>query len=273
MKRIYLLLTFIVCLVLLARAHEFWLQPDTFFAQPGQVVNIEVLVGEHFQGERSEGKKNRISQYTHWTGSTKEEIAPKLTEGHYGSVPLKLATPGTHLIAFANTNKYLEMRADSFLLYLQEDGLDPVIQWRKQHNQTQKRSREFYRRCVKTLIQVGPPHVQDSSYSCDTGMPLEIIPNQNPYNLKPGATLSFTVLFENKPLANALVRYWNRAAISHSAPAAFTEQQQRTDAKGQVRFELKAGNNMISLVQMVSYADTKQADWQSYWGSLTFGCR
>ncbi len=273
MKRIYLLFSCLLGVALLAKAHEFWLQPATFFAQPGQVVPVEVLVGEHFQGERSEGKKNRIVQYAHWSGATKENLTPQLTQGHYGSTPVKLSAPGTHLIALANTNKYLEMRADSFLLYLQEDGLDPVIKYRKEHNQIQKRSREFYRRCVKSLVLVGRLNPQDKTYNLNAGMPLEIIPVQNPYSLKPGETIRFTVLFENKPLPNALVRYWNRATINHSAPAHFTGQQQRTDAKGQVSFQLKAGNNMVSVVQMVPYADAKQADWQSYWGSLTFGCR
>ena len=273
MKRIYLLLPLVVCLVLLAHAHEFWLQPNTFFTQPGQTVNIEVLVGEHFRGERSEGKKNRIIQYTHWAGSTKEEITPQLTQGHYGTVPVKLSTSGTHLIALANTAKYLEMKADSFLLYLQEDGLDQVIQWRKKHNQTQQRSRELYQRCVKTLIQAGPVSTQDRVYSRNTGMPLELIPSTNPYSHKPGETIQFTVLFENKPLQNALVRYWNRSSIQHAVPMNLQEKQQRTDANGQVRFQLKAGVNMISLVQMVPNADPKQADWHSYWGSFTFGCR
>lgn len=273
MKRIYLFFTLLLVVTLTSNAHEFWLQPTIYFALPNQVVSLNVLVGEHFQGERSEAKKNRIVQYAHYSKSTKEDLTPQFTGGHYGSTPVKLAVPGTHLIAFTNTNKYIEMRADSFLLYLQEDGLDPVIQYRQAHKQTQKRSREFYRRCVKSLLQVGPFNLQDKTYSLNSGMPLEIIPTQNPYSLKPGKTIRFTVLFENKPLPNALVRYWNRATIKDSAPADFTEQQQRTNANGQVSFQLQAGNNMVSLVQMVPYADTKQADWQSYWASLTFGCR
>lgn len=273
MKRICFFLGLTVCLTLLAQAHEFWLQPDTYFARTGQTVNIEVLVGEQFKGERSEGKKNRIIHYTHWIGSQQEEVAPKLIEDHYGSVPLKLTAPGTHLIAFSNTPKYLEMRADSFLLYLQEDGLDSVIKWRERHNQTKKRSRELYQRCVKTLIQVGPPTAEDQIYRHNTGMPLEIIPSVNPYRLKPGATIQFTVLFGNKPLPNALVRYWNRDSVKKADPDAFQERQQRTDANGRVSFRLKAGNNMISLVQMVPNEDSSKADWHSYWASLTFGCR
>ena len=84
-----MLLAFMGYCVLLAQAHEFWLQPDTFFAQTGQVVNIEVLVGEHFNGERSVGKKNRLIQYAQWVEGTKEDLSPSLTEGHYGLVPPK----------------------------------------------------------------------------------------------------------------------------------------------------------------------------------------
>lgn len=278
MKRIYLVAGFCILLVLVAQAHEFWLQPGVFFAQPGQVVSIEVLVGEYFNGERSEGKKNRLLQYAHWAGRLKEELAPRLTEGHYGVVPLRLTTPGTHLVAFANTSKYLEMRADSFLLYLKEEGLDNVVLLRQQRGQSQARSRELYRRCVKTLIQAGPVRAADQTFALDTGMPLEIIPGKNPYGVKPGEWTEFQIVFDHKPLSGALVRYWNRPAAALKGPpsvkpSGLSEEQQRTNAQGRVRFRLKAGYNMISLVQMTPHTETEQADWQSYWGSLTFGCR
>ncbi|MVM30321.1 DUF4198 domain-containing protein [Spirosoma sp. HMF4905] len=278
MKRIYGASILLMLIALLAQAHEFWLQPGTFFAESGQTIPIEVLVGENFNGERSEAKKNRIVQYVHWVGGVKQDLAPKLTEGHYGVVPLKLTKPGMHLVAFANTNKYLEMRADSFLLYLREDGLDNVIQLRQDQHETQRRSREFYRRCVKTMIQAGPVNPADRTFSLDTGMPLEIIPIQNPYSLKPGGLAEFRIVFNHKPLANALVRYWTRPEligkeIPDIRPKGLTEEQQRSDAQGRVRFQLRSGQNMISLVQMTPTTDTKEADWQSYWGSLTFGCR
>ncbi|MEZ0487766.1 DUF4198 domain-containing protein [Fibrella aquatica] len=263
---------------LLAQAHEFWLLPGTFFAEPGQVVPIEVLVGEYFNGERSEGKKNRLIQYAHWVNGTKTDLSPSLTGGHYGIVPLKIATPGTHLIAFANTNKQLSMRADSFLLYLQEEGLDHVIQLRQKSGEAQTRSREVYRRCVKTLIQAGAVTPADQTYALDTGMPLEIIPVRNPYAVRAGQSADFRVLFDHKPLRNALVRYWNRPAggpktAPDSKPAGLSEEHLRTDANGRVSFRLKKGQNMVSLVHMVPTTDTTEADWQSFWGSLTFGSR
>ncbi len=280
MKKITLTASLVLGLTLLTVAHEFWLQPQRFFAAVGDVIPIEIMVGEAFQGERSEGKKNRIIQYVHLANGTKEDLAPGITNDHYGAASVTLKTPGTHLIAFANTPKFLSMKADSFLLYLKEDGLDNVIAARKQQGNDQKRSRELYRRCVKTLIQAGDK--PDDTFAVNTGMPLEIIPIQNPYMLKPGQTADFQVLFEQKPLPMALVRYWNRDAANK-----LHEEQKRSDARGRVQFALRAGRNMVSLVQMVPYIgprqvgltqtgmaqpDFPQADWISYWGSLTFGC-
>jgi uncharacterized GH25 family protein len=131
---------------------------------------------------------------------------------------------------------------------------------------------------VKTLIQAGPVKPTDKTFALDTGMPLEIIPVQNPYSLKPGSWAEFQIVFAHKPLANTLVRYWTRPVSTvkeapEVKPRGLTEEHQRSDARGRVRFQLRSGQNMISLVQMVPTTDTKEADWQSYWGSLTFGCR
>ena len=276
MKKVYLTATLVIGLTLLSVAHEFWLQPQRFFAAVNDVIPIEIRVGEGFQGDRSEGKKNRIIQYVHVANGTREDLTPGLTNDQYGVAAVKITNPGTHLIAFANTPKFLSMRADSFLLYLKEDGLNNVIQARQQRGDNQKRSRELYQRCVKTLIQAG--NRPDSTFAVNTGMPLEIIPAQNPYALKPGQSVSFQILFEQKPLPMVLVRYWNRTAANQ-----LHQEQQRSDAQGRVRFNVRAGSNMVSLVRMIPHtgpdevglppAGLPPADWISYWGSLTFGCR
>ena len=76
----------------------------------------------------------------------------------------------------------------------------------------------------------------------------------------------------------ALVRYWNRTATNQ-----LHQEQQRSDAQGRVRFQVQAGSNMVSLVRMIPYTGPNEAgaspaglppaDWISYWGSVTFGCK
>jgi uncharacterized GH25 family protein len=181
-------------------------------------------------------------------------------------VTVLLKTPGTHLVSFANTPKFLAMKPDSFLLYLEEDGLDNVIAARKKQGSMDKPSREFYQRCVKTLVQVGPK--TDDTFAKNTGLMLEITPTKNPYAQRPGQTAEFHILFDGKPLTGALVRYWNRDTTNH-----VTEKKQRSNAQGIARFTLRAGANMVSAVRMVPHDTPAEADWHSYWGSLTFGCR
>ncbi len=256
-----------LCLAVSAAiAHEFWLQPSLFFAKAGDEISLKVMVGENFLGERSEGQKNRIIQYRHHTANGTADLVPTLTGGTYGDLSVALNMPGTHLFSFANTPKFLSMKADSFLLYLREDGLNKVITARQQQGTSGKPSREIYQRCVKSLVQVGD--TPDHTFAKNTGMPLEIIPAKNPYEQRFGQSAEFRVYFMDKPLEGALVRYWSRDAANH-----LTEEKQITNALGDVRFRLRIGQNMVSVVHMVPAQNTSQADWHSYWGSLTFGCR
>ncbi|GAB3504218.1 hypothetical protein GCM10027341_34230 [Spirosoma knui] len=253
-------------LVSAAVAHEFWLQPNRFFARVGDQLIVQTLVGEHFSGARSIAKTNRIIDYRHHTATGTADLSSLIAGDTYGEVSVPLTTEGTHLISFANTPALLSMKADSFLLYLQEDGLDLVIAARQQRGETDKPSRELYQRCAKTLVQVGT--TTDRTFSKHTGMPIEIIPAKNPYDQRFGQMAEFKILFMDKPLEGVLVRYWTRTIANQ-----VIEETQRTNALGDVSFRLRAGHCMISLVHMVPAADLKQADWHSYWGSLTFGCR
>ena len=267
MKQRYLLLITLLTLSVLAAAHEFWLQPAFFFATPGSTVPVDILVGEGFVGEASEGKKNRIVTYRHYSSTDSTSLTPKLVGNNYGSVSIKFTQPGTHLLVFANTPKFITLKPKEFLAYLKEDGLDHVVAARQQLGQTNKPSRELYRRCVKSLVQVGDQ--PDDTYARPTNLTLDITPTQNPYTLRQGQMAGFRVLFRGKPLADALVRHW----VSPNATTKATEVQQRSDANGLVQFKLLSGRNMVSTVLMIpNDEDTKdQADWQSYWGSLTFG--
>ncbi len=268
---------------LLAVGHEFWLQPQRFFAPVGDRVEVETMVGEDFLGERTTANKNKLVQYQHWFNGQSEDMSTNLVSDSYGLARVTLKTPGVHLLALSNTNKFLSMKPDSFALYLREDGLEHIIKLREQQGQSNQPSREVYRRCAKSLLLAGPgARATDTTYVINTQMPLEIIPRQNPYRLRPGDDVDFLVLLNDQPLPGTLVRYWTRNLTNQLQIT-----QQRTDARGLVRFRLRPGRCLVSTVWMVPVSnaafldrpeygpapDQPAADWQSYWGSLTFGCR
>jgi len=242
-------------------AHEFWIDLERFILKAGERVKISFLVGENFAGEIWKGS---LTSFYLFSSEGKKDISSFFpTEPDEGAT-LTFDKEGTYLLAFNSQNKFIELPPDKFLAYLKEDGLEDIIALRKRRNEMEKNGREVYQRCAKTLIQVGDK--KDNVFSINTGLPLEIIPQKNPYKLSSKENLKIKILFQNKPLSDALVKIW------HRKNGKVSQTEQKTNANGTISFELeKQGNWMISIVKMTPHTNSEQADWQSYWASLTFG--
>ncbi len=245
-------------------AHEFWLSPEKFRLQKGESINVDFLVGEHFEGEKWHGNRGSVTMFQQFSKDGKTDLTPSVSTDSGKGISARFDTEGTHLLAYNSKNKFIELEANKFTEYLKEDGLQNALEWREKNGKTGEKGREYYQRCVKTLIQVGDK--LDNTFKQNTQMPLEIIAQQNPYALKMGDSLEVKVLFKNKNLPDALVRVWNR----HEGK--MTETPYKTDSNGRVKFLIaNDGKYMVSLVKMEKNSLDTKADWQSYWGSLTFG--
>lgn len=263
-NKISLILLGICTITFASLAHEFWLLPQKFLLKINESTVIDINVGENFTGKSWGGKKDRIAKLTHYSQNGQEEILGNVAENNTNQIKVVFKTAGNHLVAFNNTNKFIELEALKFNDYLKEEGLDNALAFRKEQNLLEVKGREFYQRCVKTLLQVSDK--QDDSYKINTGMRLELIPTANPYMTISPKQLTFEVLFDNQIQANALVLVWQKIN------GKVNMKKYRTDADGKVIFPFVAkGNWMISTVKMIPHTDTKEADWQSFWGSYTFG--
>ncbi len=253
-----------LCCYSLFCAHEFWLWPSTFRPKPGREVQLDLLVGENFEGELWGQRSQRIlSLHLH---STKDSVnlLPQAQQSDSLPIQFRCSEAGAHVLAMRSRNSYIELSGTDFEAYLLEDGIENIAALRRQRGQMEQPARELYQRCAKALLQAGKK--QDNAWSKVCGMPLEIIPLKNPYALRPGSTLPVRVLFEGKPLANVVVRSWHKT----SRQATLSERH-RTNSDGIAEIPLGArGVWMVSLVHMLENADASQSDYQSYWGSLTF---
>lgn len=246
-------------------AHEFWLQPAKYFGVPGGKIALNFLVGEHFKGDRWGGGGRRINTLNYFHHGTVENLTKSVSyQDSTLEVSITLAKSGTHAIAVSTNNAFIELDAEKFNDYLKEDGLEHILSWRASNNKSQQVSSEYYRRCAKTLIQVG--NTKDLGYKGSSAMLLEILPLENPYLQANGTPLHYQVWYKNKPLPGGLVRFWYRD------PAGMvTEEKMRTDESGQVIFNLKKkGEYMVSIVWMEPWLEDDKAEVISTWGSLTF---
>lgn len=135
------------------------------------------------------------------------------TAGKDGQTPVAQVTvesAGNYLIAMERNWSAITRDAGKFTEYLREEGLDSIIAQREQSGEANKEARERYSRYLKALVQAGSRH--DETYRRKIGFTLEIIPQANPYRLKPGDALKVKVLFEGKPLPHAKVFVDSREA-------------------------------------------------------------
>ncbi|HMO38740.1 MAG TPA: DUF4198 domain-containing protein [Saprospiraceae bacterium] len=261
MKKITFLLLFVW---ILFTAHEFWLAPGQYRIKPGKTVSLDLLIGEDFQGNLWGARTRRTQSLVLLGQGSQQDLTAQALASDSLSVQFKCKKPGTYLLAMRSQNSFLELEGDKFNAYLEEDGIENILALREQRGELDKPAREFYQRCAKSLLQAGKK--TDETYNVITGMPLEIIPLQNPYTMKPGDVLPVQILFENKPLPNVVVRSWYKMDETKTR-----DERHRTNAEGIADIKLDArGYWMISLVRMIENNDKSQADYQSYWASLTF---
>ena len=251
-------------------ANEFWLQPAQFFIAPNTMLTLRVLVGTNFAGTRWTGRSNRVTQVAHFapTGFTDLTAATTATDTLQPTLTLRQA--GTHVVTLATNNAFLTLEADQFNSYLKAEGLDYMLLERQRRGSLQLPGREAYRRCAKTLIAVGNPSASDTAraWSRPTGMPLELVTEQNPYVLKSGASFTVRVLAEGQPKPGQLVQVWQRSPGQAGRVFKLYSNQ-----NGRVLFRLtEPGEYLLSTVHMVP-ARLAEADWQTTWSSLTFGFR
>lgn len=266
-----LIFTIILLCVAPLLAHEFWLQPQQYIFSAGEEVNIRFRVGEGFAGENWKGNQERVQELKLYYADVTDNLKTAISADEGDSVQFSLFEEGTAMVTFNSVNSYLELDAAKFNDYLLEDGLTSAIDYRKEHNETDSMSREYYQRSVKTILQVG--NKKTDLYKKQTTLPVDIIPLSHPYTLSNEQTLKLKVLFKGQPLANAKMKVWHRVTDL------VTDTSYLSDANGEFSFPVTtSGEWMVSCVHMIHLdADPKTNPltnypvWQSYWGSVTWG--
>src|SRR5262249_43835739 len=165
--------------------------------------------------------------------------------------------PGLQVLGYYSNPSFIELPAEKFNAYLEDEGLDAVAAFRARHGQSGAPARELYSRCAKSLL-------LSEEGDRRLGFPLELVAERNPYALPEGEELPLRLLWQGRPLESALV-----VAINSNSP--LEKLLARSDHDGRVRFKLHPGGMwLVKAVHMVAASPGSDADWQSYWASLTF---
>lgn len=259
-KAVNLLLVFIFLYV--AEAHEFWLMPQKFKYEVGEKMVLDFKVGEGFVGDYWDMNKNKVEKLSLFNRVTKVDLMSKIKSTKGANLEYAFTNVGTQLIAMESGSAFIESTPEEFNEYLAEDGLGYILDERKKRGEDGKNAKEMYTRYAKLLLQVGDK--TDDTYQKTSGLKLEIVPSQNPYDLKSGDYLECKVLYRGNPEPHALVKVW-----SHVGNRVFL-QNIYTESDGTIRFPISnTGPWMVSSVKMLR-SQAVNAEWESMWASLVF---
>lgn len=260
-----ILLCFVLLTVLPVLAHEFWLEPQQYIFSRGEEINIRLRVGEGFTGENWKGNREKVNFLNLYYGDVIDSsLNTHISDEKGDSLQFSVFEEGTVMVVFNNLNTFIELEPQKFLDYLTEDGLTNAIEYRSQNNETDSVGREWYQRSVKTIVQVG--NTKSDIYKKQTTLPLDIIPQSHPYLVSGRQQMKMKVLFNKEPLANHKIRVW------HKMPGGVTDSSYTSNSNGEISFTVEPrGEWMVSCVNMIRLTNDPAAQWQSYWGSCTWG--
>jgi uncharacterized GH25 family protein len=244
-----------------AGAHDFWIEPSTFRPAPGEDFTVSLRVGEHFRGEPVPRDDRRIRRFF-LVSNLGESPVPGLPASDPAGFA-KVTAPGLVGIGYRSDRTAVELEAEKFEKYLADQGLDAVARERAKRGDTGKPGREVFSRSAKSLVVAGE---RGPDFDRHLGLLLEILLQSDPAKWKgeTGAPMRFRVVYDDKPLAGALVK-----AICQEDPDKTLTA--RTGKDGGVSLVLpRKGVWLVEAEHMVAAPKGVDADWESIWGSLTF---
>lgn len=248
----------------LMQGNEFWIMPNKFIYDSGETVRVRFFTGGNFNGKIWDGNRSGIhSLFFYWSNVT-DSCNQHLSTLPGDSLNISVIDEGTALLALHSKPAIREINATQFEHYLAENRITNVIDERKAAGNSEKAGRESYQRCAKTIFQVGSK--TDKTYSKKTGLPIDIIPGDNPYSLIKDGDFKVKIFFKGKPLKNAPVKVWHRLNEKISI------HNLNTDDEGEVTFFISTlGEWMVTSIVIKPLKGNAKADWEAYHGSLTWG--
>lgn len=217
-----------------ARAHDTWVQTNTNVVRTGDVVFIDLLLGNHGNDHRDfklAGKADPLASTLEVLGprDLKYDLKERLADNGYApnegfwSARFVATEPGVYLVAhtFDKVVSYAPTRAI--------------------------KSAKTYFMVSPTLDRVQPGDAKSPLVDEPLGHPLEIVARSHPVTpMGPGTPIKLQVLYQGRPLADARVSFIPRG---ETLSEEFDERyERRTDAAGLASFTPREGNHYLAIV-------------------------
>lgn len=300
-KPLYLLLAFIVLC-----SHDLYIKMETYFLEPNQQATLSLYNGTF---EKSENiiTRDRILDASVIAQSKRVVIKPdqwKDQDSTITQLTFNTGEAGTYVAGVSTKARNIELTADKFNSYLKHDGVVDMLEQRTNNNLLDQDAVESYQKHVKAIYQVGD--IKTDDWKTVLGYPIELVPQENPYEKYSGDKLAVKLLLDGEPLPSQLVYAdYIKSAHTHAqkdpnhdqggkkhsgehkhddgnhshaeksksgeAHTHTSGQQLRTNDQGIVLVNLpEDGIYYLRTIHMVNITDSDELTHRSKWATLTF---
>lgn len=262
-----------------ALAHDFWIEPSSYHPPVASSVQLALRVGEDFSGRPVLRSQDGIERFV-VSGPRGERTVTGL-EARDPAGFVRIDAPGVYVAGYQSRRWPITLVADRFERYLAAEGLDAVLEVRRLRGESRSEGREVFSRCAKTVLATSSAKTTSSSAvggesaaSTRLGCPFEIVLEAAPEPAGPAGRaspatpaannrLSVKVLYQGRPIEGIQVAAQTRGPDGRHLAT-------RSNEEGLAEFLLdRAGPWLIKAVHMVEAPDEVDADWESFWASLT----
>jgi uncharacterized GH25 family protein len=251
-------------------AHDFWVQPNEYWLRPQAVTPLTLQVGHGPFRQRSPIPLSRITRFA--------AIAPNGTvidlrgnlhlAGNTEDGDFRLLNPGAYVLMLETDDRaQSHLPAIRFNDYVRAEGLTPALEQRERTHRMDADGSENYSRLAKSIVQVGTLDAGlQAQVTKPLGLPLEIVPERNPYTEPRLATLPVRVIYRGRPLAGALVKL---TKLEHDAAPL---EMQLTDRAGRATFTMPHdGTWLLNVIWTTPQPRSRETDFETIFSSLSFG--
>ncbi len=241
-----------------SQAHEFWLQPEIYVAEPGLAVPVQIKSGEGFEGIEYPWIPSRVAE----AGTTSQRAVLQASP-QMPAIQLTPAADGLTTLHYRSNPTELEYDSyKDFTDFLQEDGLQWVDERHRARKLPDTGWKEAFIRYAKTLIKVGSGEGRDKPGL----MPYEWIAVSNPYTTT-SQTYTLQLLASGQPVADTQVTWFTRGSEDIGE---MDRTLAVTDATGSVQIPAIANTEYLISSVIMTEQNSNTIPWQSHWVSITF---
>lgn len=250
-----------------ALGHDFWIEPSTYRPEVASSVRLALRVGEDFTGRAVLRSQDRIGRFVVFGPRGERTVAGIEARDPAGFARIDI--PGTYVVGYRSLRSSITLEGTRFEKYLAAEGLDAVLEERRRRGESRADGREVFSRCAKTVLlssggAAGAGYDTGAARTAPMGCPFELVLETHHAEPTAGGTISVRVLYLDRPLGGTKVVALTRGPNGRHLTV-------RSDADGRAEFSIDvAGPWLVKAVHMVEAPEEIDADWESFWASITF---